>query len=373
MAVFSGCSDDSKGEGEKRGPARKKAVPVTIGVSEKMDVPLELHVIGTVEPFATVEIKSQVTGMLETVHFEEGDSVNKGDPLFTIDTRPFAALLAQAQSALARDRAELDNARRELARYTRAAQKGYVSTEQADQAATRVATLAATVKADEAAVENNRLQLQFCTITAPIDGRAGDILSDQGNLIKANADTAMVTINQISPIKVSFSVPGKHLREIREYRQKGSLRVLVAGFGAEPLVGKFSFLDNTVNTATGTILLKADFANTDQALWPGQFIDVRLVLTTLPGSVVVPSQAVQLTQKGAHVFVVKADFTVEDRLVATGPVHEGKTVIVDGLTPGERLVTDGQFQLANGSLVEERSARETDAKRSPAANTKVAP
>ncbi len=366
MVSLSGCSGDSGAQGKQRASVKKRAVPVTIGRSENRDVPVELRAIGTVEPYATVAIKSQVTGVLQTIHFKEGDEVKQGDPLFTIDPRPFTALLDQAQGALARDKAELTNARRELERYTHAASKGYVSTEQADQAATKVATLAATIKADEAAVENARLQLQFCTIDSPIDGLAGELMSDRGNLIKANADTAMVTINQISPIKVAFSVPGKNLRKIQQYRKKGTLKVLINGYGAKPLAGTFSFVDNTVNTATGTILLKAVFANTDQLLWPGQFVDVQLVLTIRHNSVVVPTDAIQITQTGAHVFVVGEDSSVTDRLVTTGTVIDGETVIESGIRAGERVVTDGQFQLTNGTRVQERPGRDAAGSADPA-------
>ncbi len=208
LVVLNGCSGGMEKK-EKTADRKKKAVPVTIGLSEIKTVPVALNAIGTVEAFATVAIKSQITGTLKSVHFNEGDDVKKGDLLFTIDERPFIAMLNQAQGSLARDKAELANADKELQRYTLAAGKGYVSSEQADTAATRVATMAATVKADEAAVVNARLQLEFCSILSPIDGRTGELLVSEGNLIKANADEAMVTINQIIPIKVSFTIPGK--------------------------------------------------------------------------------------------------------------------------------------------------------------------
>ncbi len=216
MLVFSGCSD-STDKKAKLADRPKKAIPVTVGLSEKKTVPVALNAIGTVEPFATVAIKSQITGTLEKIHFSEGDDVKKGDRLFTIDNRPFTAMLDQAQGTLARDSAELTNARKELQRYVLAAGKGYVSNEQTDTAATKVATLAATVKSDEASVESARLQLEFCSILSPIDGRTGELMVSEGNLIKANADDAMVTINQIIPVKVSFTVPGKNLPEIKKY------------------------------------------------------------------------------------------------------------------------------------------------------------
>ena len=318
-------------------------------------VPVELHAVGTVEPFATVAIRSQIMGILQSVHFKEGDEVRQGQVLFTIDPRPFTALLDQAQGALARDRAELANARTELGRYAQAAQKGYVSTEQAGQARTKAETFAATVKADEAAVENSRLQLEYCSIISPITGRTGELLADRGNLIKANADTAMVTINQISPIKVAFTVPGANVQEIKKYQAAGSLKVLVTIPGSAPLAGTFSFLDNTVDPATGTIQLKAEFANTDKTLWPGEFVDVSLLLTVRRNTVVVPSGAIQIGQTGAYVYVVKPDMTVEDRPVVTGAILDGETVIESGLQAGERVVTDGQMQLTDGTTVKDRT------------------
>jgi len=355
LLMLTGCSDTSQDRAKAQDGPKKKTAPVTLGYSEKKTIPVELHAVGTVEPFATVAIKSQITGTLKSIHFKEGEDVKKGALLFTIDQRPFTALLNQAQGALAKDRAELDNARKELERYTHAVKKGYVSTEQADQAATRVATLTATIQADEAAVENARLQLEFCSILSPIDGRTGEIPVAEGNLIKANADTEMVTINQISPIKVSFVMPGRFLGEIQRYRQAGSLQVLLPGIENNALTGRFSFIDNRVDPTTGTILLKAELANEDKRLWPGLFVDVRLILTTRPDVVVVPTQAIQVGQDGAHVFVVRDDMTVEDRQIVTGTIADGETVVEAGLQPGERVVTDGQLQLQNGTRVEERA------------------
>lgn len=359
LLALIGCSDNPAGKATAEDRPRKRVMPVLIGQVDQRTVPVELRAIGTVEPFATVAIKSQITGTLQTIHFKEGDEVKKGDVLFTIDPRPFVARLNQAQGALARDRAELDNARKELERYTKAAKKGYVSTEQADQAETKVATLAATIQADEAAVENGRLQLEFCTILAPIDGRTGQLPVAAGNLIKENSDTAMVTINQVCPIKVSFTVPGRYFGELQNYRETGSLKVLIGGPGGE-LEGAFSFIDNSVDSTTGTILLKAEVANRGKTLWPGQYVDVRLILTTREGVTVVPSQSIQVGQDGAHVFVVKDDMTVEDRRIAIGTIVEGETVVEDGLTPGERVVTDGQLQLTDGAKVEERRTTSAD-------------
>ena len=354
--LFAGCSADKGVKAKAEDRPKKRAVPVLVGLAEQKTVPVELRAIGTVEPYATVAVKSQATGILQSVHFREGDEVKKGDLLFTLDPRPSASLLNQAQGNLAKNRAELDNARKELERYTQAAKKGYVSTEQAEQAQTKVATLSATIKADEAAVENARLQLEYCTIQAPIDGRTGQLQVFAGNLIKANDDTAMVTINQVSPIKVSFAVPGRHFGELKKYREAGSLQVVIAEPAGSEVEGAFSFLDNSVDSTTGTLLLKAEAANRDKTLWPGQFVEVRLILTTRPGVTVVPSPAIQVGQDGPHVFVVKDDMTVEDRRIEVGMIVGTKSVVEKGLSPGERVVTDGQLQLTDGAKVVDRSA-----------------
>ncbi len=354
FSFLGGCSNSGEKAKAETEP-KKRAAPVLIGVSEHRTIPIELRAIGTVEPYATVAIKSQITGALQRIHFKEGDEVKKGDVLFSLDPRPVTAMLNQAQGALIRDKAQLDNARKELERYTNAAKKGYVSTEQAETAETKVATLAATIKADEAAVENARLQLEFCSIYAPIDGRTGELPVAEGNIIKANADTSMVTINQVCPIKVSFTVPGRHFGEIKKYREAGSLQVLLNGSDGMPLTGTFSFVDNAIDQTTGTLRLKAEFANTGKNLWPGQFVEIRLSLTSRPNVTVVPTQAVQVGQSGPHVFVVKDDATVEERSITTGMKIDGVTVVEAGLAPGEKVVTDGQLQLSTGAKVEERS------------------
>ncbi|MFH0782867.1 MAG: efflux RND transporter periplasmic adaptor subunit [Pseudomonadota bacterium] len=367
-----GCSNSGEKSKAENQP-KKRAAPVLLGVSEQRTIPIELRAIGTVEPYATVAIKSQITGTLQRIHFKEGDDVKKGDILFSLDPRPVTAMLNQAQGALIRDRAQLDNARKELDRYANAAKKGYVSTEQAEQSETKVATLAATIRADEAAVENARLQLEFCSIYAPIDGRTGELPVAEGNVIKANADTSMVTINQVCPIKVSFTVPGKHFGEIKKYREAGSLKVMLNGPDGIPVTGTFSFLDNSIDQTTGTLRLKAEFANNDKNLWPGQFVEIRLALTSRPNVTVVPTQAVQVGQSGPHVFVVKDDSTVEERPIITGMSLDGVTVVESGLAPGEKVVTDGQLQLISGGKVEERSKPQGSKVSGPTAPTQEKP
>jgi len=369
LLTGAGCSTGKEGEG-KSGQKKRAAVAVTVAASTKKTLPVVIDAIGHVEASATVEIRSQVTGTLKTVHFREGDEVKAGELLFTIDPRPFAANLAKAEAGLAKDKAELENARREADRYALAAQKGYVSMEQSDQAATRVTTLSATVKADQAAVDAARLELEYCSIRAPFTGRTGEIQSDQGNLIKANADTPMLSINQTRPILAAFTVPGHHLQDIVRYRAAGTLavRATEANASKEPLTGTLAFIDNTVDPATGVIRLKASFIDSQQRLWPGQLIDVRLHLTDRADCIVVPSQAVQAGQGGMYVYVVKEDQTVSYRPVTSGMLFEGETVIEAGLQEGERVVIDGQLQLADGSKIEERG-RTHDKEKEAAAGT----
>jgi multidrug efflux system membrane fusion protein len=363
LFMLPGCSG-SEAQSDPGGETpRSKAspVPVSAAASSRKDMPVEVQAVGSVEPFAAVGIKSQVAGVLEKVNFREGDPVKAGDLLFRIDPRPFEARLHQALAALAKDRAALDNARKQAARYRPAAEKGYVSEEQSDQAQTSVAVLEAAVAADEAAVESARLDLDNCTIRAPISGYTGALLADQGNLITAEADQPLVTINQVAPIKVGFAIPEQDLPEVKKYLAAGSLAVqaIPDGYRGEPLVGRVSFLDNRVDAATGTIRLKATFANPDRILWPGQFVHVRLELTTRRDATVVPARAVQTSQNGNFVYLVNQEQRVELRPVTLGFSVGDESVIDKGLAVGEMVVTDGQLRLAPGvkvSLVQADSA-----------------
>ncbi|MBU0966944.1 MAG: efflux RND transporter periplasmic adaptor subunit [Proteobacteria bacterium] len=352
LLLLTGCSG-SKDKAKAADQQKKSAVPVTIAVADRKTMPVELMAIGNVEAFATVAIKSQITGELQTVHFQEGQEVKKGDMLFTIDPRPYEAKLSEAEANLAKGLAELDNARKQVDRYGAVAQKGYVSAEQYDQVRTSAATLEAGILADKAAVENARLDLAYCAIRSPIDGFAGNIKADQGNLIKANADTDMVTINQVLPINVAFALPERDLPQVKRYMKARPLQVMAAISEEEgqPLSGKLTFIDNTIDQATGTILLKASYANEDGRLWPGQFVNVVLALTSQPDVVVIPTLAVQTGQKGQYVYVVKEDLSVEYRDVVTG-INAGSEVVIDqGLQAGEKVVTDGQLRLTPGALV----------------------
>lgn len=341
---------------KKPEPLQKPAVPVTAGTASVKSVPVQIKAIGTVEPYATVAIKAQAGGVLAKVHFREGQDVSKGDLLFTIDPRPYQAQIRQYEAVLTKDKALLDNAREEALRYGELVKKGYVARDQYEQYRTNELALEATVNADRAVLENARLQLAYCFIYSPVSGRTGSLIVNEGNLIKANADTAMVVINQIQPVYVAFSVPEKNLPDIRSRMLAGSLGVAVSLSAGEkyPETGKLTFIENTVDLATGTIRLKGSFANREKKLWPGQYVNATLTLSELSNAIVVPSQAIQTGQQGQYIFVVKGD-TVELRQVNTGPAFEGVTVIEKGVAAGEQVITDGQMRLVPGAKIEIRT------------------
>jgi membrane fusion protein, multidrug efflux system len=334
-------------------PKPKPPVPVTIGVSMRKTVPVQIRIIGSVESISTVSIKSQVNGMLEKVHFREGDDVSRGALLFSIDSRPYEAALRQAKAALSRDVAQEKFARDQARRYGGLLKDGIVTQDQYEQLRTNADALAESVRADRAMVDNAVVLLGYCFIRSPIDGRTGNLMVQKGNLVKANDVPILVTINQINPIYVTFSVPEKELSEIKKHMALGDLKVeaLIPNDPGLAEQGVVSFLDNMVDSTTGTIKIKGTFANKQKRLWPGQFVNVVLILATIPNAVVVPSQAVQTGQDGLFVFVVKQDRTVELRPVVTGETYNGETVIEKGLNPGETVVTDGQLQLSPGTRV----------------------
>lgn len=341
------CSKD-----KSKQPLMSPAVPVTVASVIKKAVPVQIRSIGNVEAYSTVGVKSQIGGVLMHVHFKEGQDVKKGDLLFTIDPRPYEAALQQTEANLAKDSAQLENASEQVRRYAELVKKGYVAQEQYDQILTNSAALEATVNADKAAVENAQLQLKYCYIYSPLSGRTGSLSFNEGNLIKANADTSMVVINQIQPIYVNFSVPEHDLPEIRKHMALG--KVTVEAFMPDyerPEEGTLTFIDNTVDPATGTIALKAAFDNRERALWPGQFVNVQITLTTIRDAVVVPSQAVQIGQQGQFVYVVREDLA-EIRQITVSITHDDMTVIEKGLETGEQVVTDGQIRLMPGAKVE---------------------
>jgi multidrug efflux system membrane fusion protein len=367
----------------KRGEA---SVPVTVATVAQKDVPVQIEVIGNVEAYSTIAVKAQAGGELTEVHFHEGDYVKAGDLLFTIDTRPLRAalneaeantgrdeaMLGQAEANLARDIAQQKYAQAQAERYTRLQQAGIVSKDQSEQMTSNADALAAAVHADQAAVlsaratvvavkatvDNARVQLGYTTIRSPIDGRTGNIMVKQGNVVTANT-VDLTIINQVEPIYVTFSVPEAQLPDIKRYMAEGKLPVIVTPQGETAVEerGVLTFVDNTVDPTTGMIKLKGTFPNVNHKLWPGVFVRVTLRLTTQPNALVVPNQAVQTGQEGPFVFVVKADRTVESRAVVTGPRVDQEIVIASGLAAGETVVTEGQLRLAPGIRVQVRDGR----------------
>jgi multidrug efflux system membrane fusion protein len=355
--LLAACSGGGKGDGSPAAGGKKgaqPAVPVTVGTVGTRTVPVQLEAVGKVEPLATVSVLARVGGELTGVRFAEGQEVQKGQVLFTIDPRPYQAALDQAQAAVVRDKAVAANSAADLKRYGDLVQKEYVTREQYDRIAADTASSGATVKADEAAVEAARLQLEYCTIRSPLGGRTGSLLVHAGNLVKANDAQPLVVIHQIQPIYVSFAVPEAELASIERYRSQGQLTVEsvpAEGRGASQQ-GNLSFIDNQIDRTTGTILLKATFPNEARTLWPGQFTNVRLTLARQANAVVVPAQAVLTGQQGQYVYVVRADQTVENRGIQVARTVGGEAVIASGLAPGETVVTDGQLRLAPGTRIQ---------------------
>jgi membrane fusion protein, multidrug efflux system len=352
-AMVAGCSD--KGGA---GPAMMPAVPVLAAKVTQRDVPNQLREIGTVEAFEAIAIKAQVEGILDAVRFKEGDFVTKGQPLFRIDPRPFAAALRQAQATQARDVADATQARTDERRYGYLLKEGVGSREQYDQAFAKAANMEATVAADLAAAESARLNLQYAEIRSPINGQTGKLQAHAGDLIKADADNPIVTIAQVQPIYVDFSIPERNLAQVRSSMALHSLEVdaAIPGDQGPPEHGTLSFVDNSVDKTTGTIALKGIFQNENRRLWPGQFVNATLTLAVIPQAVLVPSEAIQTGQEGAFVYVVGRDMKVESRPVVAGAIIDTETIIERGLKAGETVVTDGQLRLGPGATVRIKSS-----------------
>jgi multidrug efflux system membrane fusion protein len=333
------------------------AVPVRVAAVVRQPAPVRLDTIGTVQTIANVAVKSRIDAVITDVMIRDGQYVKAGDVLYKLDSRAIEAQLHQAEAQLARDQAQLHFAQHEVKRFAPLAEKNFVSREQLEQAQSNQAALSASVQADQAALENLRVQLSYYTMVAPIDGRVGAIAIKKGNSIKAN-DAALVTINQIKPIYVGFSLPQANLPEVRAAMAQGPVRVSVKapGDAGKPETGHIAFFDNAIDTSSGTIGVKATFANDDQGLWPGQFVNVSVLLRTDPDALVVPQAAVQAGQSSAYVYVIKPDNTAELRTVTVARTVDGKSVISKGLKEGERVATDGQLRLTNGTRVEIRSA-----------------
>src|SRR5579872_1802661 len=337
------------------------AVPVLIASVARKPMPVRIEAIGTVQPIATVAVKSRVDGQIAEVKISDGQAVKTGDVLFILDTRSAEAQLAQAQAALAKDKAQLENARRDVARFKPLTEKEFVSRQQFDTAQTTAASLEATLLADQATVDNFKVQLTYYTIRSPMDGRVGTITLKTGNAVKAQDTISLVIINQIKPIYVSYAVPQRELPGIRAAMSGGTVPVqaTVPGDPGKPITGKIFFFDNQIDPTTGTISLKAIFDNADERLWPGEFVNVSTTLRTDTDALVVPSSAVQVGQNGSYIYVVKADNTVELRPVTVSRTLGSESVIAKGVNADERVVTDGQLRLTNGSRVEVRTSAAT--------------
>ena len=338
----------------KKGPPRPEAVPVSIAAATRQSVPLKTKAVGNVEANSIVSVRALVSGELVKIHFKQGDEVRKGDLLFSIDPRPLESALKQAEGTLAKDAAQAANAEAVSRRYAKLYADGIVSKELDDQYLTAADAQASIVDSDHAAVENAKVQLSYATIRAPLSGTTGNLIVYEGNLVKANDTTPLVTITETSPIFVTFSVPEGELGKINAARSAGTVQVAAALPNDEthPATGELTFVDNTVDMTTGTIKLKATFANRDRKLWPGQFVKVTVTTGVLPDAVVVPAQAVQTGQDGPYLYVVKEDQTAEVRKVQVGPADEAIAVVLRGVSAGEPVVTEGQLRLSPGAHVQ---------------------
>jgi multidrug efflux system membrane fusion protein len=334
-------------------PPASPGVPVTAGTVTAADMPVLLSAIGTVQAFNNVTIKSRVDGQIVKVAFNEGQDVKAGTPLLQIDPRPYQAALEQAQATKEKDQAQLAMAQADLARWSDLVASGYKSRQTLEQTQAQAAQLQASIKGDEAQINNARLNLEYAEIRAPIDGRLGARLIDVGNMVRATDAAGLVTIAQLKPIFVSFTLPQEHLHKIREKQAGGPLLVQAFGGDNKTLLseGKLTVIDNAVDQPTGTIRLKASFANADERLWPGEFVNVRLVLMTRKGVPTVPAQTVQAGPSGSYAYVIKPDSTVERRPVEITAVQDGVAVIAKGLSPGEQVVVEGQYRLNQGTRV----------------------
>jgi multidrug efflux system membrane fusion protein len=350
------------GSGQRQAGGRaREAVPVVVAIAVQKAMPLQLRAVGNVEAYAIVAVKSQVTGVLNQAHFKEGQDVKKGQLLFTIDPRPFEAALKQAEANLARDTAQVRNFREQVRRFAELVEKQYVSREQYDQIKANADAAEAIVDADKAAVETAKVQLSYCYIYSPVNGRVGGLLVNEGNLVRVNDASPLVIINQINPINVTFAVPEQHLADLKRHMAGGRLQADATFQSDEgrPEQGFLAFVDNAVDRSTGTIKLKVEFTNGQRRLWPGQFVNVTLTLATQGDAVVIPSEAIQVGPEGQQVFVVKEDKRVEMRPVTVARTLEGEAVVAKGLTAGETVVREGQFLLGPGSRVEIKELAKT--------------
>lgn len=346
MLLVAACS--------KKDPPRQPSVPVSVTTVKRTSVPYIVIANGVAEPMQTVAVEAQVNGILNRVTFAEGQAVQAGQVLFEIDSRPYVAVLEQARAQLVRDEAQAANARRDAARYTALVKEGYVTGSQADQAEATAASAAATVAADRANVSKAALDVANSTIRAPISGRTGSLLVRQGNLVKANSNPPLVVINQIQPILVRFAIPQSQLPDIQRYYRGGNtlqVRATPSEGSGVPLMGTLAFIDNNVDSTTGTVLLKARFSNPEATLWPGQYTNVALQLYVDPNALTLPAPAIITGQQGTYVYIIDSAGGAKQRPVQVSRTVDSLSVIASGLKEGERVVVDGQSRLIPGSKV----------------------
>jgi len=364
MALMAMIGWLSSGIGVPQGAAQTagSVVPVTAGTVVTEDVPVFLHGIGSAQAYNMVSIKSRVDGQIVRIDFKEGQEVKEGDLLLQIDPRPYQAALAQAEATKQKDEAQLAGAQADLERYAQLVPSGHQTRQSYDQQKALVAQLQATIKADAAQIETAKLNLGYTDIRSPIDGRLGARLVDKGNLVRATDNTVLVTISEVKPIFVSFTLPQETIEDVREHHKQTPLAVRAySGDGKNQLAeGKLTMIDNAIDQATGTIRLKARFDNEDERLWPGEFVNVRAILSMRRGVATVPAQTVQNGPNGPYVYIIKPDDTVERRAVDVAATQDGIAVVSKGLSAGEQVVVDGQYRLTNGARIK-RSAPQTGA------------
>jgi membrane fusion protein, multidrug efflux system len=351
VLLLSGCNKNQSQVAASSGG--RPPAPVVVASVEQRDIPVQIHAIGNVESYQTVQIRSQVNGQIQKIFFKEGEDVRQGQPLFQLDKRPFQADLEKAIGQMKHDQAQAENSRIQSERYSGLEKQGIVSHEQAEQLRAQAKADASAVEADKAAVEAARVQLQYTDIVAPIDARTGVLMINLGNLVKANDTPYLVQLNQVTPVYVTFSVPEANLDRVRHRFSSGQLKVLAypKGQSDHPAEGRLTFIDNGVDTTTGMFKLKATFQNKDRRLWPGEFVDVALELSTQKNALVVPTKAIQTGQQGEYVYVVRTDSTAESRPVKTAGAYQNLTLISDGLKTGEQVIVNGQLRVAPNAKV----------------------
>ena len=366
VLFLSGCRNKEQVQAA-RGAGGRPPAPVVTADVEQRDIPVQIQGIGNVEAYQIVLVRSQVNGQIQKIFFKEGEDVREGQLLFQLDERPFQADLEKAIGQMKHDQAQAENSRIQAERYSQLEKEGVASHEQAEQLRAQAKADASAVEADKAAVDAARVQLQYAKIVAPINARAGALMINLGNLVKANDTPYLVQLNQVTPIYVTFSVPEANLDRVRRRFTSGQLKVLAypKGQSDHPAEGRLTFIDNGVDTTTGMFKLKATYQNKDRRLWPGEFVDVALELSTQKNAVVVPTKAIQTGQQGEYVYIVRTDSTAESRPVKTAGVYQNLTLVSDGLKAGEHVIVNGQLRVSPNAKVVVQSTLSGDQPAAP--------